>query len=60
MLLRRTEGISEWGRIVEQAVAACRGRSMLFLLFLQGEGGFFPFFAEDVFLQGNVDFLLYL
>jgi len=26
MLLRRTEGISEWGRIVEQAVAACRGR----------------------------------
>ena len=26
MLLRRTEGISEWGRVVEQAVAACRGR----------------------------------
>jgi len=26
MLLRRTEGISEWGRVVEQAVAASRGR----------------------------------
>ena len=26
----------------------------------EGEGGFFPFFAVGVFLQGYVDFLLYL
>ena len=60
MLLRRTEGISEWGRIVEQAVAACRGRLMLFLLFLKERVDFFPFFADDLFSQGYVDFLLYL
>ena len=60
MLLRRTEGISEWGRIVEQAVAACRGRSILFLLFLQGEGGFSLFCRGCFFARECCFFTLFV